>query len=234
MEVRIRREGYFEEEEDDTDDDDYEIPHVLCRPNFSVNGLGGPATINLPLTRESTTTTDLTNILTLMQAYESVIPTSLRTNEAAAEALVLAADSSSSSHEAVISRIAMKKFPMQDLTSSEFIFGKPVVPSIDSLTWAVLVCRLDTHPKSSAAYRICEAALVLSGEQFRDFIIDQNTSDLLLFNGAVTRWNVHAACSMSRPLEIDRNILDGSRGPEVRAVHLLSQSLRHIACTIRC
>jgi hypothetical protein len=111
------------------------------------------------------------------------------------------------------------------------LFEASPVARIDSVAWALLRGRLARHAPGSAAPRMAEAAILLSGEQFHALLLQWELSQRLFFGGAVTRWTVHHACRLAAPLGLDMSLLVEDADPNVRAAHLVSAAL-HFAMSL--
>lgn len=107
------------------------------------------------------------------------------------------------------------------------------IASICSIKWAVLIGRILRHSPVSIARRLADASIILTGEEFRDFLLCRKESDVLLFSCVITKWNVYDACSKAAPIRIDSRILIGERGDEVRVAHIISLALQFALTTER-
>lgn len=206
-----------------------DAPNVVCRPNSTPSGAGGPATLNLEISSRDMSHSRLLSILSMLQDSNTSIPSVERSSHAPRRNLLeQVASTLPESHVAPISTSFSRSiFPrtLQTDQCATILFEPSPVACIDSVCWALLQGRLARHATCDVAPRLAEAAVLLSGEQFHALFLQWDLAQRLFFGGAVTRWTVRHACKLADPLDLDSSLLLEDADPHVRATHLLSAAL---------
>ena len=239
IELRRARElsSLFSSASDDDKSDGETISdlRVLCMPRANIESDGSIVGINLPLYSGDMERESLSNVFLALENQTLQVPCVVRTWAAPPIDLMASAlPSLGEDFRETISSYAARTFEIDAIpTTPGILLINSSIGTICSIKWAILIGRLKRHRVEEVAKRLADAAILLSGEEFRDFLLSRNLSDTLIFSGLVTKWSVMNACAKAAPLKIDPDILVGNKGEEVRCAHLLSLSLQFALATTR-
>ena len=114
------------------------------------------------------------------------------------------------------------------------LFTASAVPSIDTITWNLVQARCVHHPTHAVCERLCEMAVLLTGEQWCDLWSSQEAQDeihFLIFGNPLQAWYLRATCERALPILLDPGLLENVTSR--RACHILGATLQYLA-TLRC
>jgi hypothetical protein len=106
--------------------------------------------------------------------------------------------------------------------------GSPI-PSIDPVTWNILQARCVHHPIHAVCERLCEMAVMLTGEQWYDLwssVNARNEVNFLIFGCTIQAWYLRDICSRALPITLDPSLLEHPTPRGAR--HVLGATLRHL------
>lgn len=106
------------------------------------------------------------------------------------------------------------------------LFSASPIPSIDSISWALVIARCNEHPREKVGLRLREMAYLLTGEQWFDLWMDEKgkgTAFMLVFGTAIVPWYFPSIVEAAKPMVIDEEVL--KQGGARMACHLLGACL---------